>query len=340
MRQDQTQTDSSPDSVPAKRYDVVGKRRSPTAKSTRSVLKLLDSGTAQLSHSEFKELHIHHIDAENAEVFWCRVNNSSSLLKHAFYYQGIRENAIEGYSVSFDNLNAWQRPLDARPIFVFSIGRCGSTLFAKVCDVAGLMTWSEPDAFTNLATDPRLNKTPKQFRMLSRVALVDLADKAKAAGKSNFGIKLRAPATAICEDLCGHHPNSVCYFMVREPISWARSWHRLWGSKPVRLANSLSQKVEEVRLAKSRGLNVQILTYEALIEDPETQVRKIARHANAPEVDMNKLNTVLETDAQKSTTVGRSSGSPVSEDFDQQFVAALRKRAPRLLETNPENWLS
>ncbi len=325
--------------IPAQKYRVVGTRKSKTAVSSRHVLRLADEGPVTLSPEAFATLHIHHIDAENSEVFWCRVKDEASLSGYSFYYQGIRQNATDGYAVKFGNLGSWQRPLTARPVFIFSIGRCGSTLFAKICDAAGLLTWSEPDALTNLAGNPKLHHQPADFRMLTRVALADIADKTRLAGQKSMGIKLRSNVTPFCEDLCSHHPESVCFFLVRDPVTWARSRHRLWGGRPVGLARRLSDMVETMRLAKARGLKVNVISYEALVADPLRQAERIAREVGELEVDPSRLDEVMGRDSQQGTTIGRDAGREIAEDFNARFVRALRNTAPWLLERKPEHWL-
>ncbi|WP_420586062.1 hypothetical protein [Ruegeria sp.] len=325
--------------VPATRYTITGPRKSPTATSSRNVLNIVKKGQVKLEAEAFDNLHIHHIDSKNSEVFWCRLKDNTAVLDQSFYYQAIRQNAVEGYGVRFEDLMPWQRPLQARPVFIFSIGRCGSTLFAKICQVAGLLTWSEPDTFTNLAVDARLQDNPAKFRMLTRVALTDLADKTLASGRSDMGIKLRSHVTPICEDLCGHHPDAVCFFLVREPIAWARSRFRLWGARPSDQALALSTMVGDMRLAKARGLNVNVLSYDALVENPQKQAQRIAHEIGGPEIDPSALEEILGQDSQGNTTIGRASGNPVPDDFNGRFVKALRTQAPHLLERDPEMWL-
>lgn len=325
--------------IPAQKYRVVGTRKSKIALSSRDVLKLVDEGPVTLSPDAFATLHIHHIDAENDEVFWCRVKDDASLSSYSFYYQGIRQNAVDGYAVKLGDLGYWQRPVAARPVFIFSIGRCGSTLFAKICDAAGLLTWSEPDAFTNLAGNPKLHQSPANFRLLTRVALADIADKTCSAGQEKMGIKLRSQVTPFCEDLCSHHPDSVCFFQVRDPIAWARSKHRLWGGRPVTLARELSDMVDRMRVAKARGLKVNVISYEELVADPLGQAERIAQEVGELEVDPSQLDDVMSRDSQQGTTIGRDAGNEIAEDFNERFVRALRNIAPQLLERKPEHWL-
>lgn len=325
--------------VPATVTSIRGLRRSETAISSRRVFKLKLIGPTLLSPTAFDTLHIHHIDSERSEVFWCAVSDQTDVMRHPFYYQGIRANAVEGVSVSFEHLSAWQRPLQARPVFIFSIGRCGSTLFSNVCGAAGLQSWSEPDSFTNLATDQNLRENPWIFRALSRVALNDLADKAAIAGQASFGLKLRSHVTPICEELCTHHPDSLCFFLVRDPIDWAKSVHRTFGQGPVRLATRLVDTIEQLRLARARGLDVQVIDYEMLTRFPHQQVERIVSVIGGGESNQEALEVIMNTDAQKGTSIAQGTGRALPDAFVDRFRRAIHKRASWLLERAPETWL-
>ncbi len=325
--------------VPARRYRVVGSRGRDTAKSSRNVLVLEDKGPTLLHADEFTNLHLHHFDAEKGEAFWCRTANESAVASDPFYYQGIRKNAQEGFSVKFDDLTFWQRPMAARPIFIFSIGRCGSTLFSKVCEAAGLMTWSEPDSFTNLAISPKLQASPRRFRSLTRAALVDLADKTRVAGASEFGVKFRSEVNPICEDISSHHRDSVSFFLVRDPIEWAISRRRHWSIGPVRLAKLLIEHVENMRLAKSRGLAAHVLDYRSLVERPHEQVERLRNAIGLPQLETSALEAIMCTDSQKGSSIARGTGIVAPEDYIKKFKHAVYRRAPWILETDPQQWL-
>ncbi|WP_349295544.1 glycosyltransferase (plasmid) [Thioclava sp. 'Guangxiensis'] len=328
------------DMIPLEEYSLVFRPRKATAISARTAIKIVSRGTTERFIGDFSSLHIHHLDAGRREVFWCDVPEDAPLMEEPFYYQGLRKLGSAGYAMSFDNIGPWQRPLRARPVVMASIGRCGSTLLSKLTKGMGLATWSEPDSFTNLAVTPELRAEPALYQGLMRLGLNVLADQAAQTGQSQFVVKLRAQATPVCEDLAAHHRDTLVFFVVREPVAWALSYHRLWGAAPEVLAKTLSDQLGYIRAAQARGLEVTVIDYDRLVAAPHETVGAICATLGVPALTPERIGAIFGVDAQKDTPVSRSSGTAPADGFAEAFVEALRQRAPDLAEMGPACWLA
>lgn len=324
--------------VPVSELSLRNKAKKSTSISSRKTFKLAEIGEGELLVKDFDNLHIHHLDADRQEVFWCKVPEAAPIMSEPFYYQALRKYATRGYSMPFTQIGPWQRPVSARPVVVASIGRCGSTLLSRVTAKIGLLTWSEPDTFTNLATSSAIKSQLPLYRGLMRLSLNVLSDKAVAANQRQFCIKLRSQATFLIEDIASHHNNTLCFFLVREPLAWALSFNRFWGFEADVLARNLTQQVRYVKEARARGMKIHTLCYESMIADPIAAVSDICRKCNLPPLSAENFDKIFLEDSQQGTSISRASGNKVASGFSNSFERELYARAPELLEKKPQNW--
>ncbi|MDS9470078.1 hypothetical protein RGQ15_21230 [Paracoccus sp. MBLB3053] len=289
--------------------------------------------------SEFADLHLDHFDTTRAEAVWLRIGDQRDPREAPFYYQAIRTAAVEAYSVPFSQLAPWLGPMPSTPILIFSIGRCGSTLFSQIAKVAGVATWSEPDTFTNLASDKNLRQDPDLRLRLARVALNDLAWKAQAeGGQRYFAVKLRSRVTHLCETLSSLNPDSKSLFIVREPVGWAKSFGQHFGADPRVLANNLSRMVSDIRKAKAGGLGIRVIDYADMKDRPGELCLELSGLSGKP-FDQDELDAVMASDPQAGTTISREAGKELPPDFVPTFLKCLEERDPTLLQTPPSMWI-
>lgn len=74
---------------------------------------------------------------------------------HPFFYEAQRHHATKLFLVPFNTVKSLMREVDgfgnSKPLFLFSTGRCGSTLLCNLMgDNANIVSVSEPDYFTQL----------------------------------------------------------------------------------------------------------------------------------------------------------------------------------------------
>ena len=95
-------------------------------------------------------------DYKNKSVAFVETPSDINLLTaHPFFYEAQREHATKLYLVPFDLVILLMNEVNgfegSKPIFLFSTGRCGSTLLCNLMgDNADIVSVSEPDYFTQL----------------------------------------------------------------------------------------------------------------------------------------------------------------------------------------------
>lgn len=90
--------------VPVSELSLRNKAKKSTSISSRKTFKLAEIGEGELLVKDFDNLHIHHLDADRQEVFWCKVPEAAPIMSEPFYYQALRKYATRGYSMPFTQI--------------------------------------------------------------------------------------------------------------------------------------------------------------------------------------------------------------------------------------------
>ena len=90
-------------------------------------------------------------DFPGERVWYTVVPDVAAVFEAAFVYQAQRVNATQILSMPIEALEERESFDDPEPVFVFSVGRCGSTLLSSLLKATGRWSVSEPDIFTQLA---------------------------------------------------------------------------------------------------------------------------------------------------------------------------------------------
>lgn len=325
--------------IAVRRSPVLARQGSITLMAQRACLSLGEATRDTLALDDFLDLHLHHFDGERSEAVWLKLKDSRDPRRAPFYYQAIRSNAAESVSVDFDDLAPWDTDIPATPILIFSIGRCGSTLFSKLTEAAGLPTWSEPDTFTNLAWPKKIALDEGRREQLTRVALNALAFKARQSDQAtHFVVKMRSEVTRICASINRVAPGAISFFLVRDPTRWARSFHSHFKYPPRKSAMRLEQMTRSAREARQSGMAIEVIDYDEMVQNPEPVFRRLCEISGRP-FSSTTLSQIMAEDSQKGTTISKGSGRSIPDGFDDAFAANLAEFDARLLDAPPKTWL-
>lgn len=275
------------------------------------------------------------IDHDNQQALFTKTD--VDLSKAPFLFQAQYKHATGIVAVSYDELHELATPGEPSGVFVYSTGRCGSTLVAgALAERGGLVRLSEPDVLTQLVMlkrrygDAGLRKlTQSCVRLLSR-------------GKP-VAIKPRSFVIELAELLHGEFPHFPSIFLYREPQAWGRSTARAFAgydpaltSDPAgvqdrlgslipllakrrrRLGRLLSaeevmacqwvSQVEQAIALRHKGMNIFTVSYEELMADPHGVLGAIFQHCGLPAPS--GLDEVLAKDSQEGTTLSRAATRP------------------------------
>ena len=247
----------------------------------------------------------------------------AKLLGAAFMFNDQLETAREVISVPFEHLDDLVAPAPGAPVLVFSPGRTGSTLLARLLAAAGLACASEPDMLTQLARAPR-----DEYRLLppgTREALARacLAQLGHTLGGGVF-VKLRSQCNARPLLLTDAAPGCRVVFMLRGVAGWALSRHRSFIEPPETVASILRQAVDALDKLAFSGAVFDVLWFETLAADPAAALRVCA-----PDLafDPDLLAGVMGRDSQEGTVVARAlvAAALAQDGFLEQFARDWRE---------------
>ncbi|MEU7820492.1 hypothetical protein [Catellatospora sp. NPDC049133] len=279
-----------------------------------------------------------------------------------FYFQAQYEHATGLVALSYDELHALATPGEPSGVFLYSTGRCGSTLVAAaLAERGGLTGLSEPDVLTQLVMlAPRLPEPELRELTRSCVRLLSLG-RPVAVKPRSFVIEL---AWLLREEF----PQFASVFLYREPLSWARSTARAFAgydpalnTDPAAVQDRLGRliplvarwrqrvgrllspeevmacqwvaQLERALALRHRGVDVFTATYEDLLADPPGVLKSLFAHCGlaAP----SGLDEILARDSQEGTTLSRSATAA----RDGEHRADLGFDEAALMRTVAELWV-
>ena len=185
--------------------------------------------------AENRNWSLYTLDLDSRLAWFVELPPDLDLSQSAFVYFDQADRAIRALSVALDDLDALAAriPGPERVIFVFSIGRCGSTLVShalnKVPAVWGL---SEPMVYPRLIQD---NFDSAQRRNLPREQVVELIRSCTAllfrppekADATVFAVKFHSQSLFQADLYHAAFPDAAFVFLYREALSWLDSLYRM-----------------------------------------------------------------------------------------------------------------
>ncbi len=224
-------------------------------------------------------------------------------------------------SVPFEQLAACGQPGQAlQPCFVFSPGRTGSTLLARLLDAAGLPSVSEPDMLEQVVWMGEENRRKLPADCETRLAGTCVAALGRARGNGLF-IKLRSQCNERPLAITRSSPGCRAVFMLRRVIPWALSRHRAFQESPASVAAVLRQAMDALHVLSAAGVPLGIMWFETLTANPLAALRLCAPLA---EMGSASLARIMALDSQRGTRIARDvvGASPVHPGFVAGFTKA------------------
>jgi hypothetical protein len=168
---------------------------------------------------------LYSLDAPRRTVTFVALPVEVDLGKSAFAYATQFDRAERALQMSFGDFLALAETLPdpPNPVFVFSIGRCGSTLLSRMlAGVPGVWSLSEPDAPTNMAA-ARAVLAPSEKAALARAQAQVLFRPPAGMDVSTFVIKFRSFSIFDLKPWLTAFPGARHLFLWRDAAGWANS---------------------------------------------------------------------------------------------------------------------
>jgi hypothetical protein len=187
---------------------------------------------------------LYSLDLQKGLAWFVELPPGFDLSPCAFAFRDQRQLASRMLQVTLDDLVAVsaQMPPPAKVIFIFNIGRCGSTLVSHVLNTCPRV-WglSEPIAFprlimTNYNSPERLSAPRERLVELIRACTRLQFRPPAGSGRDIFAMKFHSQCLFHADLYFEAFPEAAFVFLYRDAITWTKSWYQMtqkYGSTPV-----------------------------------------------------------------------------------------------------------
>lgn len=232
------------------------------------------------------------------------VDTPEAVREEAFFYQGQFRHATEVIGIELAKvhklLDARPELLEQDPALVFSIGRCGSTLFSKLGGAAGMIDFSEPDVFVS---SHRITEELHARRML-RASVAMLALNAQTT-PDRMVIKFRSHSNTAIGNFLKVFPNARYVFLMRNLRAWSASFISKFNWSNDQLLNCLVSGAHAMDALESAGARWTLLRYEEFSRQPELVCQALVDADKLPAGLRERLSEIAGKDSQEGSGIGR-----------------------------------
>lgn len=287
------------------------------------------------------------INLDDDQAIFVRLSPDTDLPNAAFVHMMQFATAQQVLTLPLSALPALSLdlPRPEKIIFVFSIGRCGTTLASHMlAEVPTVYSLSEPDPFMTLAL---ARFTLPEGEQLAMIAATTRFCYRPPAGRPATTLAIKFQSQALYQAKLFHQafPEAKYLFLYRDATSWANSfshfiqmvgfpapmsaeslafgWMKLSASAPLEIlgqsidltATSFSHAglltaawiyyIQHYQQLLANGLPFFALRYNELNRDREASTARLLAHCGLPAVDLAAALTAFDRDSQEGTSISR-----------------------------------
>jgi Sulfotransferase family len=293
------------------------------------------------------------LDHNNRRMIFAETPPEIDLSDAPFYYQAQYETATRLIAIPYDQVHEIAARRPGRPadhVFIFSVGRCGSTLMSKMWSrLDDTESLSEPDIFSAINYqhgEGHLSEREAAQLLGTTMRLVNRS----ARAQKRLVIKFRAQCIGIADLMFRQYPAASFIFMYRNAIDCVDSYLRVFGALPLpeqvfRRAFPYAQPQPEKyqRLSRlgqpmlvwlvcahsylrlrQRGLPFVAIKYEALVQKPHDSAARLFAHCGISDALTEHACAAMTEDAQAGTRLARNAdGKRTLTADDCEFIRAF-----------------
>jgi Sulfotransferase family len=326
---------------------------------TVTCMHLADARGVAAQHA--RQLTPYCIDHERRCWLFAETPAAVDLSLAPFYYQRQFEQASRLLAVPYlDAEESVGSDLPEERVFIYGVGRCGSTLVSKLWQqLDDCLSLSEPDVFANLRDLRATHRiTEDEARVLARTAthlLEENSGSLAASTPRRLVVKFRGSSIDDAELMHALFPTAKFLFLYRNAIDCVGSYVRIFGHEAIevralseidptatpsdlnhlgRVAAPLVSWVAAIRrylVYRERGLPFIALRYEDLLREPQAVIARMFSHCGAPHPKAERVTSVLSKDAQAGTKLAgalrAASAAPLVPDATTASVLNAAERS-------------
>jgi Sulfotransferase family len=302
------------------------------------------------------------LDHKNRRMVFAETPPEVDVSSAPLFYRSQHEAATRLIAIPYDLVHqvAMRLPAQCRElVFVYSVGRCGSTLMSNIWRCLGdTCSLSEPDVFTDINYRRGTGDLTHQEAVRLLGSAIRLFNRLPRPRK-RLVIKFRAQCIGLAELVHGLHPTASLVFMYRNALDCIDSRVRVFGEQPLpepvfrqafSYAQSQAQAYRRLRqLAqplliwlgcvhnylrmRECGLPLVAFKYEELLRNPIDSVTRLFAYCGASDASVEQACSAMTEDAHAGTVLARNTDglrTLSSEDFEflRAFFAEHVRFAP------------
>lgn len=342
-------------------FEVTGRRRNPESTSAtdfREDFELKEAGAApEIGHLADPRVSLYSLDRGRGSVAFVDGADVETLLAAPFSYMAQRQHARRVITLDLETFCRIPRPPvpPGRLVQLYSVGRAGSTVLHHALNQApGMVSWSEPDVFYQVATAVRAGTvgTGEAVRILA--AAVQHYWQTRPAGCDTLVIKHRGRGIWGSRELLQACPDAGIVFLYRDPVATIHSFDRAMGSPIGRrqwllglpvvgrllrpdVGHLLDDWIDKVNCyldLRALAPGSVALRYETMIADPVAQLEALLAALGIDRPDPGRVRQVFARDSQEGTALSRAAnrGFP----FHPRTILHIRNRLARQSRIPPD----
>lgn len=268
-------------------------------------------------------LSLYSYDRDFSQVLYVDGTGRERLSQSPFIYQTQYENADYIYRVPISLLKSPKSGAEKDRIFVFSTGRCGSTLLNNLLKlVPNAACLSEPD-YPYLLVQQHFKGWPDVKDPVAEIKRVipNLILDREGNDKELEIIKLRSQCILVADKIREAFPTAKFIFMYREPSGWFRSASRAFGSNLKGYIHHWKMYHRKYQELTEQGADFALFDYDALLKDPVGTFNRLLIDCNIPfQATEEAVMAVMNQDSQAGTALDKMKTSqqkgPDSADLE------------------------
>ena len=168
------------------------------------------------------------LDHANQRAFFVENAPGVNLSREPFYYKAQYETTVNLYSATYDTLHELAKDisLDSRLVFVYSVGRAGSTLVdSAINEISGVIGLSEPDVFTQLVAfrDFEGSNVEEISALVNTCMKLQCKPTEQIPSPIAWAVKFRSFCIEIGDLVYRHFPNAKNIYLYRSLEPWLLS---------------------------------------------------------------------------------------------------------------------
>jgi hypothetical protein len=183
-------------------------------------------------------------------------------------------------------------------VYLFSPGRCGSTLLCQVLRAAGVPALAEPGFYLSFLQRARGTTEAQRSGLRTTLAKLEYLLLKPFDDADTVIIKPHPYCSADLDLWLGGErgqPRPLTIALLRRIIPWSHSWYTFNQTDAVQDVALYIRYLEQLAILKATT-NCLLVTYEELVKNPAQVVKHIGQHLDIP-VDISKTTTALQIDA-------------------------------------------